>query len=78
MAVKSFDLNRASVEEITGADIAGVGEGYARSLVDYRDENGPFESWDEVSMVPGFNDQLIMELQEEGVWLGRIDEDDTD
>jgi competence protein ComEA len=76
MAVQHIDLNRASAEEI--AQAGNIDTGRATMLVEYRDEHGPFESWDEVATVPGFNEQVITSLQEAGARLGAVEEEDED
>ena len=68
--VQNLDLNRASVEEIANAGIAQVSEERARDLVEYRDEHGSFDSWEELQDVPGFNQGMIDNLKEAGVTLG--------
>ncbi len=76
MAVQHIDLNRASAEEI--AQASNIDTGRAAMLVEHRDEHGPFESWDEVATVPGFNEQVISSLQEAGARLGAVEEEDED
>jgi len=73
--VRNIDLNRATADEISDAGIAQMDPELAEALVEYRDEHGPFESWDEVASVPGFNEQLVAILQEEGAQLGGLDEE---
>jgi competence ComEA-like helix-hairpin-helix protein len=68
--VQNVDLNRASAEEIVSANIPQVNEEHARELVQYREENGMFESWDELQDVPGFDQSIIDALQEAGVTMG--------
>ena len=76
MAVQNIDLNRARAEEI--AQAAQIDQARAQALVDYRDEHGPFESWDEVADVSGFNEQVISNLQESGARLGSVEEEEMD
>ncbi|OGN30395.1 MAG: hypothetical protein A3I92_02050 [Candidatus Yanofskybacteria bacterium RIFCSPLOWO2_02_FULL_43_10b] len=58
------NLNTVSVEELKG--IQGLGEEKARQLVNYREKNGPFESWEDLSDIPGFSDGLIEALKKAG------------
>jgi competence protein ComEA len=67
---RSIDLNSATAEEITSANIDQVSEEKANSLIEFRDENGPFESWEDVKRVPGFNDRMIENLRQGGASIG--------
>ena len=68
--VSNIDLNRASAQEIAEADIPQVSLERANDLVEYREENGPFQSWDDVKRVPGFSQGMIDNLRQSGVTLG--------
>lgn len=46
-----ININTATVEELVG--LKGVGEKYAQAIVQYREENGPFESPEDIQKVPG-------------------------
>jgi DNA uptake protein ComE-like DNA-binding protein len=56
-------LNRASEREL--ADLPMIGNKRAQSLV----QNRPFNSWDEVERVPGFDKGLIDDLKSGGAEL---------
>jgi len=58
-----IDLNTASLEELE--QIEGIGEARAQHLIDYREENGPFESVDDVENVPGFDGILVGKIKEQ-------------
>lgn len=60
----AVNLNTASVEELKG--IQGFGEDKARQLVNYREKNGPFENWEDLSDIPGFSDNQIETLRKAG------------
>jgi len=57
----AVNLNMASVEELK--DIPGLGEEKARQLVNYREKNGPFGNWEDLSDIPGFSDSHIEALK---------------
>lgn len=59
-ARRSLDLNTATEEEL--ARVKLIGPERARSIV----ENRPFEDWDDLTEVPGFNDPLIEYLRNAG------------
>lgn len=67
------DLNSADIDEI--ARLRGVGRKRAQALVDYREENGPFEDWDDLKNVEGFDGALIEDLQDSGAILGEVKEE---
>lgn len=68
--IRTLNLNEATVDEIVEADVEQVDEERAEDLVRYRDEHGPFRSWDDVKCVPGFSDRMVQNLREAGATLG--------
>lgn len=68
-----MDLNRASVQDLE--KIPGLGREEAEKIVQYRDENGGFDSMDEVENVPGFSSEMVDVLRKSGATVG---EDATD
>jgi len=53
---RQIDINTAEIEELTS--IEGVDSERAQLIVAYREENGPFQSWDEFENVPGIGPAL--------------------
>lgn len=53
-----IDINEASATEIREA-LPGIGEKLATRIVAYRDENGPFETANDLARVPGINEKRI-------------------
>lgn len=45
------NINTASLEQLTA--LPGIGEGYARNIIDYREEMGRFETVEELLNVEG-------------------------
>lgn len=76
--VQNLDLNFATAEELIAAGIEGLDDDRARELVVYRDENGPFEAWEDVIDVPGFNDKLVERMQEAGIVIPSIADEDLE
>jgi DNA uptake protein ComE-like DNA-binding protein len=70
--VQNLDLNFATAEELTAAGITGLDDDLAKELVVFRDENGPFESWDNVMEVPGYNADLTKRMQEAGITISSL------
>lgn len=60
----AINLNDADPGEISRA-VPQVGDKRAHELAERR----PFSSWEEVKKVPGFNDEMIEDMQEGGVIL---------
>lgn len=70
---QKIDLNNADVEEL--ANVKMIGRKRAEALVEYREENGPFEDLDDLKKVEGFNSALIKELRQSGAILGEEKEE---
>lgn len=56
------DLNEAGVERLT--EISGIGESMAEKIIAYRDENGPFNSIDELLEVNGIGEKKLDSIRE--------------
>jgi DNA uptake protein ComE-like DNA-binding protein len=59
-----IDLNSASEEEL--ADLPMVGAERAHRLIEHR----PFESWEDVERVPGFDLGMVDDLRSGGAQIG--------
>ncbi|MCC6553095.1 MAG: helix-hairpin-helix domain-containing protein [Polyangiaceae bacterium] len=55
------DINAASVEELS--EVEGVGEARAQHIIDYREQNGPFRSVDDIEQVPGISRALADKIK---------------
>jgi competence protein ComEA len=55
------NLNSATGVELEA--LKGVGPVKAKSIVDYRAKNGPFNSVDDLEMVPGFGKKTVDKLR---------------
>lgn len=54
---EKININQASAEEI--AHLKGIGQKYAERIVQYRDENGPFESPEDIIKVHGIGTKVF-------------------
>jgi len=65
---QNLDLNTATEKELTG--IRGVGKDYGKKIVDYRNQNGPFGSWDDLKLIPGTPGIIFEILRHHGCTVG--------
>lgn len=55
------NINTADVAELV--ELPGVGQAIAERIVEYRKQNGPFESVDELDRIPGIGPKTLEELR---------------
>ncbi|MBD2858825.1 helix-hairpin-helix domain-containing protein [Spongiibacter sp. KMU-158] len=53
----TLDINTASAEELE--TLRGVGPQRAQAIVEYREQNGPFENAEDLSNVKGIGERVI-------------------
>jgi DNA uptake protein ComE-like DNA-binding protein len=68
MAQKKVNINTASKEEL--ASLPKISEERAQTLIDER----PFDSWEEIDELPGFDERLVQDIQKSGAYLGEEEE----
>jgi len=68
MAQKKVNINTASKEEL--ASLPELGDERAQMLMDER----PFDSWEEIDELPGFDERLVQDIQKGGGYLGEEEE----
>ena len=61
---KNLDLNTATEQELAG--IQGIGRDYAKKIVDHRNQNGGFKSWEELKRIPGLPSTMMDSLKRQG------------
>jgi competence protein ComEA len=65
---KNLDLNIATEQELTG--IQGLGKDNAKKIVEFRNQNGPFKSWEDLKGVPGMFGSMLDILKRQGCTVG--------
>ena len=63
---KNLDLNTATDQQLTVI----FGEDLAKKIVDYRNRNGAFRSWDDLKRIPGILGTTLDTLKRFGCTLG--------
>lgn len=66
------DINSADASSLA-AGINGVGEKRAAAIIEYREDNGPFQSVDELTKVPGIGTKLL-ENNRENLLVGEAEQ----
>lgn len=74
-ATKTIDINKADLNELM--ELRMVGEGRAKNLIKYREEHGPFKSWDDVARVPSFDPVMIEDMKKSGATIGGMKEEEA-
>lgn len=57
-----ISINNATIEELM--TLPGVGEAKAKSIIEYRNSNGPFTSIEDITKVSGIGDNLFAQIKE--------------
>jgi competence protein ComEA len=58
-----ININKATVEQFT--ELKGVGESYAKKIVEYREKNGPFKKIEDIKEVKGIGDKLFEKIKDQ-------------
>jgi competence protein ComEA len=63
LAFAAVNINTATVEELDA--VKGITPAKAKAIVDYRSNNGPFKTLDDLKAVKGFGDKSVAKLKDE-------------
>lgn len=65
MAVKPMGkININTADEATLMTLDGIGEAKAKAILEYRQQNGPFKSVDDLTKVKGIGDKTLAQLRD--------------
>lgn len=62
-ALAAVNLNSATKDELVA--LPGIGPSKAQAIIDYRTQNGPFRSVDEIRKVRGIGEKLFQQIKPE-------------
>ncbi len=65
---RKININTASIDDLVA--LPKIGDERAQILID----NRPFDTWDEITDLPGFDEGLVRDLQKGGGYLGEEEE----
>ena len=57
-----ISINKASAKELTS--LPGIGDAKAKSIVEYRTNNGPFQSIEDIKKVKGIGDSIFAKIKD--------------
>ncbi len=57
------NLNTAGLEELTALN--GIGEGRAKAILEYRDQNGPFAQIEDIMLVSGIKEGIFSKIKDQ-------------
>lgn len=60
-AAAMVNVNTATATQLS--TIKGLGPKKAQAIIDYRQQNGPFKSVDDLRQVPGISDKLLASIK---------------
>jgi len=63
-----INLNTAGLEELS--QLSMVGKTRSQDIINFRNEHGPFKSWEDLDHVPGFSKGMIEDIKRSGASLG--------
>ena len=58
-----IDLNTAGAEELM--TLNGIGETRAAAIIEFREQNGPFVSIEEIMLIPGIKEGIFSKIQDQ-------------
>ncbi|MEA3291570.1 MAG: helix-hairpin-helix domain-containing protein [Pseudomonadota bacterium] len=69
-AADKINLNQADAAALES--ISGIGPVKAQEIIRYREENGPFEYWDELLEISGIGEKGLEKIRKQGSLTGGV------
>lgn len=57
------NINSANMEELM--TLSGVGESRAKAIMEYREQNGPFQDIEDIMQIPGIKEGIFSKIKEQ-------------
>jgi competence protein ComEA len=70
---QTINVNTASASELQS--LKGIGPTKASAIIQYREENGPFKSLDDLTRVPGIKDKALEKLLADNKGMLTVEEE---
>jgi competence protein ComEA len=58
-----ININKATVEQLT--ELKGIGEAYAKKIIEYREKNGPFKKIEDIMEVKGIGTKTFESIKDQ-------------
>jgi competence protein ComEA len=62
-SVSKININKATVDQLK--ELTGIGDSYAKGIVEYREKNGPFKKIEDIKEVKGIGDKLFEKIKDQ-------------
>ena len=60
--IAKINLNTATKEQLL--TLKGIGENYANRIIEYRENNGPFQKAEDIMKVKGIGDKIFQSIKD--------------
>jgi len=60
--MEKININTATAEELT--QLKGIGEAYAKAIVEFREKNGPFVAIEDIMKVTGIGEKTFQAIKD--------------
>ena len=57
-----ISINNATIEELS--KLSGIGDAKAKQIIEYRTQNGPFKTIEDIKQVPGIGENIFAQIKD--------------